>query len=51
MVGREDRDLGDALEGAGADRGRERLAVAVGLADEFGMLDLLRQVDAQPVGR
>ena len=49
MVGRIERDLGDALEGLDADRAGERLVRRVGGADHAGMLDLQLGLGAQPV--
>ncbi len=51
MVGGEDGDLGDALEGMGGGGGGERAPGLVGIADERGVGELVGQIDAQPVGR
>ena len=50
MIGGEHRDLGDRLEGVAGDAGGERPSRGVGLADEVGVGDLARQVDAEPIG-
>ena len=49
MVGRIERDLGDALEGLDPDRAGERHVRRVGGADHPRMLDLQLGLGAQPV--
>ena len=51
MVGREDGELGRAALDVESGAGREALAGFLGGAHEARVLDLVRQVDLEPIGR
>src|SRR5262249_16343169 len=51
MIGREKCKLGYRSLCIERDRGCEPLFCALGCAHEFGMLNLVRQIDLEPVGR
>ncbi len=50
MVGCENRDLGDGVEGMGAGHGCQRLFLLVRLTQKAGVADLVFQGDRQKIG-
>ena len=51
MVRCEDRELGHAARGVELDGRGELLAAVLGRTHEAGVLDLLGQIDLEPIGR